>query len=191
MGLLIEVFMKNGKLFTRFFGNSIKIIMFYFVFMFLLHSISLNAQTGKSPSIIKNNNILEITSPTTGEKIEVANNDFSITFNEPNKKQMTEIVNELGNGWRLPTVEELKTIYTELHLKGLGNFKTVFNEYYKAAYVTLECKDDYCYIVDFEDGKADVTKDYRVRINKENSGINNNKSAVFLLRVVRPKNYIR
>ena len=30
---------------------------------------------------------------------------------------------KLGNGWRLPTLEELKAMYEELHKKGQGNFQ--------------------------------------------------------------------
>ena len=57
--------------------------------------------------------------PVTGEKIEVALNDF------PNLMTWTDAIeacNNLGNNWRLPTILELKTIYELIHKKGIGNF---------------------------------------------------------------------
>ena len=57
--------------------------------------------------------------PVTGERIEVALNDF------PNSMTWTDAIeacNNLGNNWRLPTILELKTIYELIHKKGIGNF---------------------------------------------------------------------
>ncbi len=41
---------------------------------------------------------------------------------EMNWEQAKTACANLGNGWRLPTKEELEVIYKELHKKGKGNF---------------------------------------------------------------------
>jgi hypothetical protein len=58
----------------------------------------------------------------TGEKIEVAENDFDkmMTWHEAKKA-----CKELGEGWRLPSKEELKVIQKELYKKNKGNFKLI------------------------------------------------------------------
>lgn len=67
--------------------------------------------------------MLTIEHPLTGEKILVAKNDFEhqMTWEDANRE-----CNNIGPGWRLPTIEEFKVIYQELHLKGEGNFKEEF-----------------------------------------------------------------
>ena len=57
--------------------------------------------------------------PVTGERIEVALNDFPNLMTWPDA---IEVCNNLGNNWRLPTILELKTIYELIHKKGIGNF---------------------------------------------------------------------
>jgi len=64
--------------------------------------------------------MIEITSPITGERIQVAKNDFE---NEMDWHNALQACKELGNGWRLPTQPEQEVIYKELYLKGKGNFK--------------------------------------------------------------------
>lgn len=61
---------------------------------------------------------LEIISPITGEKIQVAFQDLS----EMKWVQAKKACANLGKGWRLPTLEELQVMYKELHLKGRGDF---------------------------------------------------------------------
>jgi hypothetical protein len=61
--------------------------------------------------------------PVTGERIEVALNDFP---NSMTWEAAIEACNYLGNNWRLPSIIELKTIYELLYKKGIGNF---FNNY--------------------------------------------------------------
>jgi len=61
-----------------------------------------------------------ITNPITGKKIQVAQNDF---LNPMTWKQAKNACAELGNGWRLPTEDELLVMYSMLHKKGKGNFK--------------------------------------------------------------------
>lgn len=65
-------------------------------------------------------NRLIIISPITGEKLEVAPQDLDPMKWEDAKKACAN----LGNGWRLPTKDELEAMYKELHLKGKGNFNT-------------------------------------------------------------------
>lgn len=64
--------------------------------------------------------MLEIEHPLTGDKLQVANQDFS---NRMTWDMAIRACNELGGGWRLPSVEELKAMYEQLHKKGKGNFK--------------------------------------------------------------------
>jgi hypothetical protein len=61
---------------------------------------------------------LIITSPTTGETLQVALKDLG----EMNWEDATAACANLGSGWRLPTKEELQVMYKELHLKDRGNF---------------------------------------------------------------------
>lgn len=67
--------------------------------------------------------MLIIENPITGEKIQVANQDFA---HKMTWKRAAEECRNLGPGWRLPTVEKFKVIYKEIHLKGEGNFKDEF-----------------------------------------------------------------
>jgi hypothetical protein len=64
--------------------------------------------------------MFEIISPITGEKLQVALNDFEEKMTWDQAKSACK---DLGNGWRLPTIKELKVMYKELHEKGKGNFK--------------------------------------------------------------------
>lgn len=65
-------------------------------------------------------NMLIIVHSLTGVRLQVANQDFSHKMTWPEAKKAC---NDLGNGWRLPSKEELEAIYNQLHEKGLGNFK--------------------------------------------------------------------
>jgi hypothetical protein len=67
--------------------------------------------------------MFEITSPNTGEKLQVALHDFE---EKMIWEQAISACEELGNGWRLPTIKELEVMYKELHKKGNGNFKEPF-----------------------------------------------------------------
>ena len=58
------------------------------------------------------------TSPTTVQKLQVAYEDLG----EMNWYDAKKACANLGNGWRLPTLEELQVMYKELHLKGKGGF---------------------------------------------------------------------
>ena len=62
----------------------------------------------------------QIKHPITGGIFLVAENDFPVRMNRDDAMRACQ---NLGNGWRLPSKEELKAMHTELHLKGKGNFK--------------------------------------------------------------------
>ena len=64
--------------------------------------------------------MLTIEHPSTGAKLEVANQDLD----EMNWEQAKRACNDLGDGWRLPTEMELEAMYEQLHKKGKGNFNT-------------------------------------------------------------------
>lgn len=52
--------------------------------------------------------------------LEVAEHDFPEKMNWEDAKKACE---ELGEGWRLPTKEELFDMFNMYYLKGIGNFK--------------------------------------------------------------------
>ena len=63
----------------------------------------------------------EIKHPITGGILQVAEGDF------PNELKWNEAMSacqNLGNGWRLPSLEELEAMHVQLHRQGKGNFKT-------------------------------------------------------------------
>jgi hypothetical protein len=64
--------------------------------------------------------MLTIEHPLTGEKLQIANKDFS---SQMNWYDAIDACEKLGSGWRLPTYEELLAMYEELHEKGQGNFE--------------------------------------------------------------------
>lgn len=88
-------------------------------------------------------NMLTIEHPITGAKLQVANQDFSREmFWQDGKKAC----GELGGGWRVPTIEELKTIYERFHKRGLGNFK---DDFY---WSNSEDNEDYAWGLNFSSG---------------------------------------
>jgi hypothetical protein len=63
--------------------------------------------------------MLKITHPLTGDEVQVANADFDFYSSWDIANQSCQ---NLGNGWRLPTLEELSAMHTQLFLKKIGNF---------------------------------------------------------------------
>ena len=61
-----------------------------------------------------------LTNYESNERLEIAPKDLDEKMSLEDAKKSCE---SLGNGWRLPTMIELKIMYNELHLKGKGNFK--------------------------------------------------------------------
>jgi hypothetical protein len=98
--------------------------------------------------------MLTIEHPSTGAKLEVANQDLD----EMNWEQAKRACNDLGDGWRLPTEIELEAMHEQLHKKGKGNFNTdgyywsisggsgsyawYFDFNYGGAYNEFDLKDD-------------------------------------------------
>jgi len=59
--------------------------------------------------------------PYTNHIVQVAENDF------PSRMTWYDAMKgcqNLGNGWRLPSIEELNAMYSQLHKNGKGHFKT-------------------------------------------------------------------
>jgi hypothetical protein len=54
-----------------------------------------------------------------GKRIQVAQSDFPEMLNWEDAKKVCE---NLGHGWRLPTMKELTSMWGELHAQGKGNF---------------------------------------------------------------------
>lgn len=63
--------------------------------------------------------MLEIVSPITGERLQVAIKDFE---NKMTWEEARRACDSLGSGWRLPTISELEIMFNELHNNGKGNF---------------------------------------------------------------------
>ena len=78
-----------------------------------------------------------------GKSIQVATSD---ALHRMNWVSANNFCNNLGNGWRLPSMEELEAMYEQLHLKGKGNFKR--NSYWSSE-DAISCG-QWC--VDFWDG---------------------------------------
>ncbi|MBM3411325.1 MAG: DUF1566 domain-containing protein [Bacteroidetes bacterium] len=66
---------------------------------------------------------LYINHPITGDKIQVAEKDFS---DRMNWKDAMSACAGLGNGWRLPIKDELVAMYEQLHMQGKGNFQHAY-----------------------------------------------------------------
>ena len=66
--------------------------------------------------------------PYTNHIVQVAENDF------PSRMTWYDAMKgcqNLGNGWRLPSIEELNAMYSQLHKNGKGTFKTgALNSWY-------------------------------------------------------------
>jgi len=64
--------------------------------------------------------LTHIEHPLTGASLCVAIKDFKIPMTWP---QAVQACKDLGNGWRLPNIDELEAIYHQLHKKKIGDFK--------------------------------------------------------------------
>jgi hypothetical protein len=80
-----------------------------------------------------------------GVNIEVASSDFKDKMNWDDAKNACD---SLGDGWRLPTVDEFELIFSELFQKGNGNFQM---SYY---WTCDEIEDDTAWDFYFVAGKA-------------------------------------
>jgi len=58
-----------------------------------------------------------------GKTIEVAKEDFTKQMNWFDAKKACK---NLGSGWRLPSIDELRAMYEQLYLKGKGNFQSTW-----------------------------------------------------------------
>jgi hypothetical protein len=91
----------------------------------------------------------EIKHPITGGILQVAEDDF------PDLMDWYEAMaacQNLGKGWRLPTKEELKAMYEQLHKQGKGNFGSIdFKMWY---WSSSEYSVNGAWYLDFKDGKA-------------------------------------
>ena len=79
--------------------------------------------------------MIEIVNPKTGEKFEVSGYDFKGTKDDSSGGEMdwhaaNAACSKLGDGWGLPSYEELVLIYNQLHMKGIGNFKSQEFDFY-------------------------------------------------------------
>ena len=64
--------------------------------------------------------MIELTNPKNGTRIQIADSDLELKFDW---KNATVACTAIGDGWRLPSQQELELIYIEIHKKGKGNFK--------------------------------------------------------------------
>ncbi|MBM3411330.1 MAG: DUF1566 domain-containing protein [Bacteroidetes bacterium] len=94
-----------------------------------------------------------------GETMQVAKEDFPKSMSWDDAQSACE---GLGNGWRLPSEDELKAMYEQLHKQGKGNFK---DDWYWSSSQSLSRS---AWLVGFLDGSVgyDVNGkgfNYRVR----------------------------
>jgi len=82
-----------------------------------------------------------------GETIEVAKKDFP---NEMDWDDAMTACKNLGNGWRLPSKEELEAMYEQLHKQGKGNFRTDHFYWSSSGYNAY-----FAWDFSFEGGEAD------------------------------------
>jgi len=87
-----------------------------------------------------------------GETMQVAKEDFPSEMSWNNA--MAECQN-LGNGWRLPSIEELGAMYEQLHKQGKGNLKNG-GRYWSSSEITANAAFDY----NFEYGESYYTSKY-------------------------------
>ena len=92
-----------------------------------------------------------VTSPTTVKRLQVTYEDLGKMDWEQAKKACAE----LGSGWRLPTLDELKAMYKELHRKGKGNFRA--GPYWSGTDHWMHAFVWYC---DFGNGEVEVDANY-------------------------------
>ena len=92
---------------------------------------------------------------------EVIGNRKVLVYPEDSDKEMMnwdkakEACKELGDGWRLPTKEELEAMYKQLHIEGKGNFMD--GAWYWSS--SIESEYNYIWVVDFTSGDAYYNED--------------------------------
>ena len=102
---------------------------------------TLNAKKNRNP--LHGIEFLEITNNISGERLQVAPNDFGDEYELYDAEKACE---KLGAGWRLPTIEELRIMYKELHMKKKGMFE-------EGGYWSITKTDkEAAWVFDFNDG---------------------------------------
>ncbi len=99
----------------------------------------------------------EINNPISKGILEVADKDFP---NEMNWDDAMIACASLGDGWRLPSIEELEAMHEQLHMVDMGNFKTN-NCYWSSSEEGFDVRDDdtddvlmSAWIINFEEGET-------------------------------------
>jgi hypothetical protein len=130
-----------------------KTVKYLFILAFFIGICSTNTESlGQN---IKKPIRLEIISPTTSEKLEVAQRDIICT----NFEEAISICNNLGKGWRIPTLSELELMHVELYEKKLGEFSDWEN------YLSLDrCSGTYCWSFKHKKSSCISTERIRVRV---------------------------
>ncbi len=130
-----------------------KVVVFYnYIYLFVFYS-----QWVFWTKCKKKPTRYEFISPTTGEKLEIAQKDVKIADKTNFLEEAIRICNNLGRGWRIPTYDELEFLRMEYFQKGLGDFSE--NNY---AYID---DDGIYYCLRFKDGdKTSSTSYSRLRV---------------------------
>jgi len=89
-----------------------------------------------------------------GKTIQVAKEDFPEDMNWDDAMNACQ---NLGNGWRLPSIEELKVMCEQLHMKGEGNFKD--KSYWSSSESFIEGDPHLAWIIEFRKGKEGRARD--------------------------------
>ena len=101
----------------------------------------------------------EIKNPITGVILQVAEEDFPDSMDWYDAMAACQ---NLGNGWRLPTKEELKAMYEQLHKHGKGNFGDSIDGGGRWYWSSSQGNSNNAWSMYFDDGSDD---DY---LNKDN-----------------------
>jgi hypothetical protein len=124
--------------------------LLFFITTFICLFFTVSESSGQN---VKKPTRYEFISPTTGEKLEIAQKDVNIGTMTNFLEQAISICNNLGRGWRIPTYDEIEFLRMEYYQKGIGDFSDELYVYFG--------DDGTHYCLRFKDGAKRSNSDYR------------------------------
>jgi hypothetical protein len=129
--------------------------LLFFITTFICLFFTVSESSGQN---VKKPTRYEFISPTTGEKLEIAQKDVNIGTMTNFLEQAISICNNLGRGWRIPTYDEIEFLRMEYYQKGIGDFSDKY-------YVYFDYDGTHYYCLYFKDGKkSSYSDDRRLRV---------------------------